>query len=88
VKQRTLTLDQEHQQELKDTRDHDPRPYMRERAGALLKVFQGGSAHFVARHGLLKPRRADTVYDWLNRYEANGLAGLRQKPRRKRRIPP
>jgi len=30
----------------------------------------------VARQGVLKPRDPDTVYGWLNGYEAAGLAGL------------
>ena len=52
------------------------KPYMRERAGALLKIADGAAAHAVARQGLLRPRESDTVYAWLARYRAEGLAGL------------
>ena len=52
-----LTEDQRHQ--LLDLRDHDPRPYVRERSAALLKIADGDPPHRVARHGLLKPRDPD-----------------------------
>jgi hypothetical protein len=41
-----------------------------------LKIAEGQSAHWVAQHRLLKPRDPDTVYNWLNIYEAEGIAGL------------
>src|SRR4029079_9078250 len=53
-----------------------PKAYVRERAAALLKIADGMSPHAVAAQGLLRPRAPDTVYDWLNRYEAEGLPGL------------
>ena len=43
-------------QDLIDHRDHEPRPYIRERCAALLKVADGQAAHSVAHHSLLKPR--------------------------------
>jgi hypothetical protein len=52
---------------LVQTRDHDRRAYVRERAAALLKIADGASPHAVALHGLLKPRHPDTLYDWLDR---------------------
>jgi len=66
---RTLTLGAEERAELTFARDHDPRPYLRERAAALLKIADGQSPRLVARTGLLKPRAADTVYIWLNEYQ-------------------
>ena len=66
---RTLELTDSQRHDLQHYRDHDPRPYVRERCAALLKIAEGQSAHAVARHGLLKPRDPDTVYDWLNWYE-------------------
>jgi Winged helix-turn helix len=57
-------------------RDHDHRPYVRERCAAVLKVAEGHSPHQVARSGLLKPRDPDTVYHWLDYFEAEGLNGL------------
>lgn len=74
--QRTITLCWAQRQELEQARDHDPRPYVRERCAAVLKIADGASAHAVARHGLLKPRDPDTVYAWLTHYLADGLVGL------------
>lgn len=70
---RTLELTDAQRQDLLQYRDHDPRPYVRERCAALLKIADGRSPHAVARHGLLKPRDPDTVYEWLNWYERFGL---------------
>ncbi len=74
---RTLTLRDSERQALLAARDHDPQPYVRERAAALLKIADGQSPHAVARHGLLKPRDPDTVYGWLTCYEKLGLRGIR-----------
>jgi len=73
---RTLTLTEVQRQELLQLRDHDPRPYVRERGAALLKIAEGQSPHRVACQGLLKPRDPDTVYAWLNHYQAVGVDGL------------
>jgi len=80
VIQRTLFLTEEQRQELLQLRDHDARPYVRERAAAILKIADGHSPHRVARSGLLKPRDPDSVYAWLDRYEAEGAAGLIAHP--------
>jgi len=73
---RTLTLTTDQRQQLASHRDHDRRPYVRERCAALLKVAEGVPPHAVARHGLLRPRDPDTVYAWLDRFQAEGLSGL------------
>ena len=57
----TLPLTDEERTDLQHYRDHDPRPYVRERAAALLKIAAGQSPHAVARHGLLRPRDPDTL---------------------------
>lgn len=57
-------------------RDHNQKPYLRERASAILQVAEGQSGRWVARNGLLRQRQPDTVYNWLNRYEAEGIEGL------------
>ena len=75
-RRRTLTLNAEQLQQLLEHRDHDPRPYVRERCAALVKVADGLSPHAVTRSGLLKPRQPDTVYHWLNRYQAQWLPGV------------
>jgi hypothetical protein len=76
VHRRTLALPEDQRTALKEYRDHDPRPYVRERCAALLKIADGSSPHAVARTGLLKARDPDTVYSWLTAYEAGGLAGV------------
>jgi hypothetical protein len=76
VQRRTLSLTETERQALREHRDHDPRPQARERCAAVLKIADGQSPHEVAQHGLLKPRDPDTVYGWLNQYEAGGVAGL------------
>jgi hypothetical protein len=73
---RTLHLSGQQRQQLLHVRDHHPKPYVRERAAALLKIAGGLCVRHVAGHGLLRPRAEETVADWLNRYQAEGLAGL------------
>ena len=43
---------------------------------AMLKIADGQSPHHVALHGLLKPRKPDTVYQWLDWYAQDGMDGL------------
>jgi len=71
-----LELTDEQCAELRRLRDHDTRPYLRERAAALLKIAAGKIPAHVARSGLLRPRDPDTIYSWLRRYQAEGLPGL------------
>jgi hypothetical protein len=58
---RTLRLKTRAQRELEHYRDHDSRPYVRERCGAIVKIAVGATPHAVARHGLLQPRDPDTL---------------------------
>lgn len=81
---RTITLSAPARAELEDLRDHAAKPYLRERAAAILKVADGEVAVQVARRGLLRPRDPDTVYSWLDRFAAEGLAGLVIRPGRGR----
>ena len=73
---RTLDLTDSQRQDLQHYRDHDPRPYVRERCAALLKIADGHSPYAVARHGLLKRRDPDTIYEWLNLFERFGLRSV------------
>src|SRR5512143_2290508 len=82
---RQIVLTTEERHALLEQRDHATLPYVRERAAAVLKVADGISAAAVARHGLLRPREPDTVYAWLDRYHAAGLAGLTVRPGRGRK---
>lgn len=73
---RRLTLSPEARETLGWLRNCGPKAYLRERAAALLKVADGLSAERVAARHLLRPRRPDTVRAWLDRWQAEGLAGL------------
>jgi hypothetical protein len=85
---RHLQLDRDEQARLVRLRDRDPRPYVRERAAALLKIADGMAPYAVAMQGLSQKRKPDTVYDWLNRYEDDGFDGLFQQSRRSGGFPP
>ena len=76
AQRRKLNLSQEEEKELKELRDQTKEEYVRERCAALLKIAWGRSGHWVALHGLLKPRDPDTIYNWLDIYEAEGVVGL------------
>jgi len=80
ARRHTLSLTDAQRQELQHYRDHAPKPYLRERCAALLKIADGSTPHAVARTGLLRPRDPDTVYAWLRHYHRQGLAGLQAHP--------
>ena len=82
---RTLVLTDSEQHDLERLRATSPLPYLRERAAAILQIGQGVAPYAVARHGLLQPRDPDTVYAWLDRYQAEGMAGLTIRPGRGRK---
>ena len=67
---------------------HDPKPYRRERAAAILQVIEGKAAFAVARAGLLVRRAPDTVYGWIDRFEEHGIAGLTMAEGRGRKPAP
>jgi hypothetical protein len=65
-RKRTFQLTHAEHLALEQARDHHPKPYLRERAAALLRVASGQAPSQVAKTGVLKPQAPDTVYDWLN----------------------
>ena len=76
-----LSLSEEQREELIDVRDHHEKPYMREKAAAVLKVAgpsgeSGQSARQVALNGLLREREPDTVRNWVHAYEEDGIDGF------------
>ena len=73
---RTLALSDDERAALLYHRDHDPKPYLRERCAALLKIADGQSPSAVANAGLLRSRDPYTVYAWLGYYQDEGLPGL------------
>jgi hypothetical protein len=76
-RKRTLCLTARQRRTLLRIRDHHRKPYLREKAAALLKVADGWTITQVARFGLLKTRSRNTVTAWLDRFQATGLAGLK-----------
>jgi transposase len=83
--QRQIVLSPVQRQELIRLRDTADKPYLRERAAAILKVADGTPAAVVARQGLLRQRKPDTIYDWLNRFHDEGVSGLSIRPGRGRK---
>lgn len=73
---RSIHLSESERTELERMQRSHPKPYLRERATAMLKIADGMSPHQVAYSGLLVKREPDRVYEWLNRYEAEGIQGL------------
>ncbi len=71
-----LPLTEEERARLQQARDHHAKPYVRERAAAILRVAAGQSARAVARSGCLKPRRVETVSGWVSAFRQRGIAGL------------
>lgn len=73
---RELELTDVQRTTLEAMRDQHSKPYLREKAAALLKIAAGYSVRWVAKHGLLKARNWKTVAGWLNDYLADGLGSL------------
>ena len=80
-----VTLSAEQRTQLIQLRDHAPQPYLRERAAAMLKIAEGYSGRDVARNRLNRPHWQDTVYEWLRRFQKEGIAGLKIRPGRGRK---
>lgn len=80
-----LELSEAQRQELKEVRDHHRLPYLRERAAAILKIGQGHSGLQTARNLLNRPHWPDTVYEWVKRYQAGGVEGLKIRKGRGRK---
>ena len=73
---RRITLTVEQRAQLTYLRDKGRKPYIRERAAAVLKVADGVALTAVAQYGLLRPRDYETVSTWLDRLEESGVNGL------------
>ena len=70
---------------LTELRDRSEKPYLRERAGALLKLADEQTASQIASSGLLKKRYYETVSDWFHRFQSEGIEGLKIKRGRGRK---
>jgi len=82
---RRVILTDEEREQLVRILKYDPKPYVRERAAAILKVADGQIATHVALSGLLQPRDPTTVLSWLTCYREASIEGLRVKPGRGRK---
>ena len=76
AQRRRLALAPAQREALVAHRDHDPRPSVRERCAALLKIADGMRPHAVAQRGRLRARDPDTVCGWLAAYDTRGPAGV------------
>jgi transposase len=82
---RAVYLDATERRQLARVAETDPKPYRRERAVAILKVAAGEVAATVARTGLPRRHKPDTLYAWLDRWADAGIAGLTMTPGRGRK---
>ena len=71
-----LVLTAGQRQELTTLRDRAAKPHLREKAAAVLKVADGASLRAVARAGLLRPRRVETIARWVRAYQTDGPAAF------------
>lgn len=72
-------------QQLTDLAKHSPKPYLRERASAILKMADGHPACQIASAELLQKRYYETVSDWFHRFQSQGVEGLSIKAGRGRK---
>ncbi len=71
-----IDLSTEQKAELERMRDSHSKPYLRERASAILKVAAGETLSSVGEIGLLKRHEPETVHKWIQAYQESGLSGL------------
>ena len=72
----TLELSSSEYETLDEIRRTHIKPYMRERAAALIKISEGWSGRQVALTGLHVERTPSTIYGWVHAYEEQGVDGL------------
>jgi transposase len=80
-----IELNEQQRRELENIRDHHQLPYLRERAAAILKIADGHSGLQTARNMLNRVHWQDTIYDWVKRYQAEGVEGLKIRSGRGRK---
>jgi transposase len=84
-RRRKLVLTDRQRRTLTRARDRHPKPHIREKAAAILKVADGWDIRDVAAFDLLRTRSRNTVAAWVNRYQARGLRGLKVRAGRGRK---
>ncbi|MBD0313564.1 MAG: helix-turn-helix domain-containing protein [Microcoleus sp. T3-bin5] len=78
-------LTDEQKAELEHLLCHSPKPYLRERASAILKLSQFQTVSEIACSGLLRKRHRETVSNWFHRFQIEGIKGLQIKAGRGRK---
>lgn len=84
MKRYRLVLTGEERQKLGRWMKNPPKPYLRERARAILLVAEGKEGQEVSQMLRVRVHRT-TVGEWDRRYRAEGLAGLKIKAGRGRK---
>jgi hypothetical protein len=72
----SLDLTDEQLEELERAVRTHPKAHMRQKAGALVKVSKGWSASAVAKYGLARRWRKNTVREWVHKFKEGGLEAL------------
>lgn len=95
-KRYTIELTEQEKQKLESWTKNPPRPYLRERARAILQVSKGQTIEATARALRVRVHR-NAVSEWVKRFLADRVAGLQMRvgrgrkaifsPTRKRRSP-
>ena len=70
-----VELSQAQRRELEQVRASHAKPYMRERAAAVLKVAEGQTLSAVATSALLTRHKPETIHGWIDTYLRQGLQG-------------
>jgi len=83
-KRYTLQLSDAEREQLERWAKNAGRPYLRERARAVLRVAQGEPIYRVAQQLRVRVNRG-AVTEWVKRYQAEGIQGLKIKAGRGRK---
>ncbi len=84
MRQYRLVLTGEERQQLERWKKNPPKPYLRERARAILLVAAGKEGQEVSQMLRVRVHRT-TIGDWVHRFQAEGLEGLKIKAGRGRK---
>lgn len=79
-----LVLTAKEREQLKRWLKNPPKPYLRERARAILLVAEGKEGQAVSQLLRIRVHRT-TVGEWVRRYQAEGIEGLKIKAGRGRK---
>jgi transposase len=71
--------------QLTETCNRSAKPYLRERASAILKLSKSQTTQQIASTGLLRTRARQTIAIWFHRFQSEGIKGLEIKTGRGRK---